>query len=187
MLGMAITGHTKSDPAELAPDNSAPAAHRIAVEHTFETAHRLPHMEGKCVSLHGHSWRVIVSVIASHLTNDCTVVEFGALKAVVRHWIDDYLDHSTMLGVGDPLVEPLVAAGCKVFRFGAEDAAITKEAETLATDLAWPTVEAVAVLLWRMSTSILAALPTATGARVGSVMVRETDSNTAVYDRRENS
>jgi hypothetical protein len=55
------------------------------------------------------------------------------------------------------------------------------DAELLAADLAWPTVEAVAVLLRRVSQGVLAALPCAPDARVGRVFVRETHLNTATY------
>ncbi|WP_110335299.1 6-pyruvoyl trahydropterin synthase family protein [Prauserella flavalba] len=179
MLGTATTGHATTNPADLVMDDRVPTAHQITVEHSFETAHRLPHLGGKCTSLHGHSWRVAVSVIAPRLSDEATVVEFSALKAGIRHWIDTHLDHGTMLGVQDALVEPLAAAECKVFRFGTGHACLAGEAEALAADLMWPTVEAVAVLVRRMSQVVLAGLPCAAGARVGRVFVRETDLNSA--------
>lgn len=181
MLGTATTNHATASSADLVRDDRVPTAYQITIEHSFETAHRLPHLGGKCISLHGHSWRVAVPVIAPSLSDDVTVVEFSALKAGIRQWIDTHLDHGTMLGVHDPLVDPLVAAGCKVFRFGIGPTATLEEAQALATDLAWPTVEAVAVLLRRMSQIVLTALPCAAGARVGQVLVRETQLNTATY------
>lgn len=181
MLGTETTDHATARPAALVTDDPALTAHQITIEHTFETAHRLPHLGGKCTILHGHSWRVAVSVITPALSDDVTVVEFGALKAGVRQWIDNYLDHGTMLGVHDPLAVHLYSAKCKVFRFGADDHQTVSDAELLAADLAWPTVEAVAVLLRRVSQAVLAALPCAPGARVGRVFVRETHLNTATY------
>ena len=134
MLGTATTGHYTADMAGLTPDNDPSVAHPISIEHTFETTHRLPQLSGKCVSLHEHSWRFAVCVTAPGMAGDGTVLEFGALKTGVRQWIDTYLDHGTMLGAHDPLI----AAGCKIFRFGADRAAPSEEAETLATDLAGP-------------------------------------------------
>jgi hypothetical protein len=32
--------------------------HKITVQHSFESGHRLPHLGGKYVSLHGRSWSV---------------------------------------------------------------------------------------------------------------------------------
>lgn len=181
MHGTATNDHAGAHPANLVTDDPAPTAHQVTIEHTFETAHRLPHLGGKCTSLHGHSWRVAVPVIAPVLSSDVTVVEFGVLKAGVRQWIDTYLDHGTMLGVRDPLAVPLYSARCKVFRFGADDHQAVDDAELLAADLAWPTVEAVAVLLRRVSQGVLAALPCVPDARVGRVFVRETHLNTATY------
>lgn len=138
MLDTATTGHYTADMAGLAPDSDPSAAHPISIEHTFETAHRLAHLSGKCASLHEHSWRFAVCVPAPGMAGDGTVLEFGALKTGIRQWIDTYLDHGTMLGAHDPLIDPLIEAGCKVFRFEADRAAPSEEAETLATDLVWP-------------------------------------------------
>ena len=183
MLGARNTSHAVDEVAS----SSAPATHRITVRHMFETAHRLPHLGGKCTSLHGHSWRVAVPVLATSLeSTDLTIVEFGAFKAGIRRWIDTHLDHGTMLGAQDPLVDPLVAAGCKVFRFGNDRVDVT-EAEVVAASLAWPTVEAVAVVLWRISQIVLTGLPHASGARVGRVHVRETQVNSADYGPADNS
>ncbi|WNV90250.1 6-carboxytetrahydropterin synthase [Umezawaea sp. Da 62-37] len=154
--------------------------HKITVEHSFESGHRLPHLGGKCVSLHGHSWSVSVTVSALALSPEVTVVEFGALKFGLRRWIDEHLDHATMLGARDRLIEPLIAEGSRVFCFGVERPA--DDAERFAQGLPWPTVEAVAVLLGRVAESALVGLPSADGARVERVMVRETRTNTAVYE-----
>ncbi|PFG50202.1 6-pyruvoyltetrahydropterin/6-carboxytetrahydropterin synthase [Amycolatopsis sulphurea] len=181
MRGTATTDHTIARLANLLPGDLARTAHQVTIEHTFETAHRLPHLGGKCTSLHGHSWQVVVPVIAPTLSDDVTVVEFGVLKAGIREWIDTYLDHGTMLGVRDPLAVSLYAERCKVFRFGADDDQAVDGTELLAADLGWPTVEAVAVLLRRVSQAVLAALPCAPDVRVGGVFVRETHLNTATF------
>jgi 6-pyruvoyltetrahydropterin/6-carboxytetrahydropterin synthase len=149
--------------------------HRVTVRHNFETAHRLPHLGGKCRNLHGHSWWADVTV-SGPKRPDGTVVEFGALKASLRGWIDAHLDHGAMLGAGDPLVDALTADGTKLYRFGAQSAS---GPERLAYDLHWPTVESVALLLARVTTSLTA--PTAPGLTVARVQVRETHVNAAEY------
>lgn len=148
----------------------------ITVEHTFETGHRLPHLEGKCTSLHGHSWKVAVTVTAPDVP-DCTVVEFSTLKRSLRDWIDTHLDHGLMLGATDPLV-PVLARYGKVFRFGAQD---PTDAERYATGLAWPTVEHVAALLARVASGQLLGCTRAPGANVSRVCVRETSVNSAEW------
>jgi 6-pyruvoyltetrahydropterin/6-carboxytetrahydropterin synthase len=142
--------------------------HVIVVRHNFETAHRLPHLGGKCQNLHGHSWWAEVDLVGP-MTDDGTVVEFSRVKAAIRGWIDGQLDHGAMLGRGDPLCHLLRDAGSKVFVFG--------EAK-LAQDLVWPTVENVAVLITRAATLVLPSTP---GLRVTRVRVTETHVNAAEY------
>ena len=151
--------------------------HAIAIRHNFETAHRLPCLGGKCANLHGHSWWANITV-AGPVLDEGILVEYGALKARVRGWIDARLDHGTMLGSDDPLLEALLAAGCKVYRFGAADA---DDDEKHAHDLAWPTVENVAVMLARATAAVLDDVPHASGCRVSSVVVTETAVNEASF------
>jgi 6-pyruvoyltetrahydropterin/6-carboxytetrahydropterin synthase len=145
----------------------------ITVRHNFETAHRLPHLSGKCSSLHGHSWWAEVTVQAPGLSSDHTVIEFGAFKAAMRQWIDTHLDHGTMLGADDPLVRPLTddPHGCKVFVFGLD----WPRAD-------WPTVEAVAALIAGQAWGWLASIhDQAPQAMVSRVRVTETHVNTAEW------
>lgn len=137
----------------------------VTVRHNFETAHRLPHLGGKCTSLHGHSWWCEITVTGPDRA-DGTVCEFGQLKHALRGWVDDRLDHGVMLGAGDPLVDALTAdEGTKLFLFGRDNA----------TDDAWPTVEAVARLLHAVTTDLTADHD----VRVTRVLVRETHVNQA--------
>ena len=134
----------------------------VTVRHNFEAAHRLPHLPGKCVSLHGHSWWVAITVSAPDVDAEGLVVEFGAFKNAVRGWIDANLDHGTLLGPNDPLVAPLRAAGCKVHLVAG-----------------WPTVERVAALLGRVASDLVDVIHHAPGARVSAVDLQETHVNRA--------
>ncbi|EFV14222.2 6-pyruvoyl trahydropterin synthase family protein [Segniliparus rugosus] len=140
----------------------------ITVRHNFETAHRLPLVGGKCVNLHGHSWWADVTV-AGELDERGIVLDFGALKAELRAWIDERLDHGAMLGRADSLVPALLEEGVKLFRFGLDEPS---------AGLEWPTVENVAELLARVAQACLAGLG-ATGAAVARVRVSETHVNAA--------
>lgn len=150
----------------------------VHVRHNFETAHRLPHLGGKCQNLHGHSWWVDITIEAPELAPDGTVVEFGDLKSKLRAWMDHHLDHGVMLGFADPLVPVLTTEG-KVFVFGRADPKL--EDETFAADLKWPTVENVAVLLARVATILLGELIRAVDAEVTAVKVHETHVNAASW------
>jgi 6-pyruvoyltetrahydropterin/6-carboxytetrahydropterin synthase len=143
----------------------------VTVRHNFETAHRLPHLGGKCANLHGHSWWADVTIEGPPRV-DGIVVDFGTLKRELRQWIDHYLDHGTALGGNDPLVPALVEQRCKLFLFG----------ESPGTgDLLWPTVENMAELLRRVTESLLDHLNGTVEfpLRVARVKVTETATNAA--------
>jgi 6-pyruvoyltetrahydropterin/6-carboxytetrahydropterin synthase len=144
----------------------------VTIRHNFETAHRLPHIGGKCQNLHGHSWWVDVTV-SGDASPRGIVVEFGDLKKHLRQWIDGHLDHGAMLGRDDELVAALKAAESKVFVFGVSEPSF---------GLDWPTVENVAELLARVADEGLRAggWP---GVRVSRVTVRETHVNAAEVSR----
>ncbi len=154
-------------------------SYSVVVRHGFETAHRLPHLGGGCASIHGHSWQAAVTATAPSLNCDGTVVEFRAFKKALRSWIDACLDNGAMLGAADPLLPAFTADGSKTFRFGAGENAT--EAETLARDQPWPTVEAVALVIARAACRTLQAIPRADGSLVSEVVIAETTSNTAIW------
>lgn len=121
----------------------------IAVEHTFEAAHRLPFLGGKCTNVHGHTWRVKAHLQAYKLEGGVDEngisIDFSSAKKVIRQWIDMYLDHGMMIGEDDGLIDDLWNDQCKLFVFGETD----KYTETDLGDgyyrpKPWPTVESVA-------------------------------------------
>ncbi|MBC9731151.1 6-carboxytetrahydropterin synthase [Streptomyces sp. TRM68367] len=136
----------------------------VTVRHNFETAHRLPHLPGKCVSLHGHSWWTEVTVEAADLDPSGLVVEFGPFKRELRGWIDANLDHGVMLCPDDPLVPVLRANACKVYEVDG-----------------CPTVENVAALIAATAAEALDRLVRAPGAYVSRVHVQETHVNAATW------
>ncbi|MFH1189014.1 MAG: 6-carboxytetrahydropterin synthase QueD [bacterium] len=60
----------------------------------FEAAHRLPNYNGKCEALHGHSYRLEVTVSGKLDTKSGMIVDFGILKKIVKENVVDVLDHS---------------------------------------------------------------------------------------------
>jgi 6-pyruvoyltetrahydropterin/6-carboxytetrahydropterin synthase len=58
----------------------------------FEAAHNLRNYQGKCNRLHGHNWKVEVTVRGNKLDNIGMVIDFTVLKAEVKNIIDR-LDH----------------------------------------------------------------------------------------------
>ena len=65
---------------------------RVTRSFTFEAAHRLPWHPGKCRGLHGHSYRLEVTV-AGPLDANGVVVDFDQLASVVRCEVIERFDH----------------------------------------------------------------------------------------------
>jgi len=66
--------------------------YQINIETHFSSAHRLRHYNGECERLHGHNWKVQISV-ASEVLNDLgMVMDFKDLKSNVKPLIEK-LDH----------------------------------------------------------------------------------------------
>lgn len=82
---------------------------KITKVFTFDAAHRLQNHDGKCANLHGHTYRVEVTVEGPILDEPGSpafgmVLDFSDLKVWWVEEIEDYLDHSTILQQDDPLV-----------------------------------------------------------------------------------
>lgn len=72
----------------------------VTKEFTFEAAHQLPGHKSKCANLHGHSYRVVVTIYGDikdfpGTTDDGMVIDFADLKEIVKPIIDE-MDHSIL-------------------------------------------------------------------------------------------
>ena len=66
---------------------------RVRRRFEFEAAHQLPHHPGKCRRLHGHSYRLLVTVDRPVDGLTGLALDFGDLKRVVQERVVDVLDH----------------------------------------------------------------------------------------------
>jgi 6-pyruvoyltetrahydropterin/6-carboxytetrahydropterin synthase len=79
---------------------------RITKEFNFEMAHALYGYDGPCKNIHGHSYKLSVTVKGQPI-KDAThvkcgmVMDFNELKAIVKPIID-MLDHATILNAQSP-------------------------------------------------------------------------------------
>ena len=64
----------------------------VTKEFTFDAAHYLPNYYGKCENLHGHTYRLQVTVEGPVLSNGM-VVDFVLLKHIVKERILNNVDH----------------------------------------------------------------------------------------------
>jgi 6-pyruvoyltetrahydropterin/6-carboxytetrahydropterin synthase len=97
------------------PDEEAVEVHEVKKSFHFEAAHRLPHHGGKCARLHGHSYRMTVTLRGTELAcgtgpssgmlQDHADVS-TALMPIIQSNLDHYyLNEST--GLENPTVELL--------------------------------------------------------------------------------
>ncbi len=66
---------------------------RVKVAFDFEAAHRLPNHPGKCRELHGHSYRLLVTVDRPVAPASGIAIDFSDLKQIVNREIVERLDH----------------------------------------------------------------------------------------------
>ncbi|HVE95368.1 MAG TPA: 6-carboxytetrahydropterin synthase QueD [Acidimicrobiales bacterium] len=66
---------------------------RVTKSFGFEAAHKLDWHQGACRNLHGHSYRLEVSV-EGDLDGNGIVVDFSDLSAIVRREVIDRFDHT---------------------------------------------------------------------------------------------
>lgn len=83
---------------------------RITKQFTFETGHALYGYDGKCKNVHGHSYKLSVTVIGTPITDTDNVkygmvIDFGDLKKIVKQHIVDVFDHATVFNKNTPHVE----------------------------------------------------------------------------------
>lgn len=75
---------------------------RVTKQFSFEMAHTLDGYDGACREIHGHSYRLFVTVrgvpCADEGSPKCgMVVDFGVLKLIVNRLVVDRLDHSLVI------------------------------------------------------------------------------------------
>ena len=65
----------------------------VTKEFTFDAAHNLVSYHGKCEKLHGHTYKVHITMVGEP-DGEGMVVDFLELKAIARSKAIDLLDHS---------------------------------------------------------------------------------------------
>ena len=82
----------------------------ITKQFSFETGHALYGYDGKCRNVHGHSYKLSVTVIGTPISQSDNVkfgmvIDFGDLKKIVKTEIVDVFDHATVFNKNTPHVE----------------------------------------------------------------------------------
>jgi len=83
---------------------------RITKQFSFETGHALYGYDGKCKNVHGHSYKLSVTVIGKPIADNTNVkfgmvIDFSDLKKIVKEEIVNVFDHATVFNKNTPHVE----------------------------------------------------------------------------------
>ena len=83
---------------------------RITKLFTFETGHALYGYDGKCRNVHGHSYKLHVTVIGKPISDSNhvkygMVIDFSDLKEIVKKEIVSVFDHATVFNKNSPHIE----------------------------------------------------------------------------------
>ena len=95
---------------------------RLTKDFHFEAGHALYRHDRKCQYLHGHSYKLSVTVIGQPSQDKSTpqlgmVMDFGDLKRIVKKKVIDLFDHTMILNIDSPhkkLAEYLENQGHKI-------------------------------------------------------------------------
>ena len=93
---------------------------RITKEFKFEMAHALFGYDGLCKNIHGHSYRLWVTIKGNILkevnhTKDGMVLDFSILKNIVKPELINKYDHSLVLNANSPHADINLSAFEKVY------------------------------------------------------------------------
>jgi len=83
---------------------------RITKVFSFEAGHAIYGYDGKCKNIHGHSYKLFVTVIGTPIADTShakhgMVIDFSDLKKIVSKDIVDVFDHATVFNKNTPHLE----------------------------------------------------------------------------------
>lgn len=141
---------------------------RVTKKFTFEMAHALFNYDGNCRYIHGHSYKLYVTVLGvvkddASSPKDGMVFDFSVLNEIVNKNIIDVYDHTLVLNENDSSKKSLAEPDQRTILFPVQ-----------------PTCEN---LLLHFKNQILAVLPN--DLSLGNVKLYETEGSYAEWDIRD--
>ena len=99
---------------------------RITKEFKFEAGHALFGHDGLCKNVHGHSYKLSVTLIGRPIEDTSSVkfgmvMDFSDLKTIVNELVIKPFDHATILNINSPHIElanSMEQLGHKIVRVG---------------------------------------------------------------------
>jgi len=74
--------------------------YRIEKRFTLPIGHRLSKHKGRCFSIHGHNFTILVGIKTEKLNENDMIIDFSELKSIVGNSLDE-LDHCLLLNQTD--------------------------------------------------------------------------------------
>ncbi|MFC0211118.1 6-carboxytetrahydropterin synthase QueD [Paenibacillus chartarius] len=118
----------------------------VSKEFTFDSAHHLHCYEGKCKSLHGHTYKLQV-VMSGKVDARGLTIDFGDIKRIAKERVIDVLDHRYLNEVLPPM--NTTAENMVVWMYEQLQAGLVEEG-------LYPAVRLEEVKLWETPTSYAA-------------------------------
>jgi 6-pyruvoyltetrahydropterin/6-carboxytetrahydropterin synthase len=110
--------------------------YELKVVTRFAAAHRLTMVGAKCENMHGHNWKIEVTLVGRQLDDAGVLMDFGEIKARLREVIDrvdhQFLNELDMFQGRQPSSERIAA-----FIAGELQKAITTPAVRVSRVSAW--------------------------------------------------
>lgn len=109
---------------------------------TFDSAHKLEDYDGECKNLHGHTYKLEIT-IRGEIDHRGIVIDFNELKEIVKEKVIDVLDHKYLNEIFDfnPTCENIL-----IWIFNEIDNAIKKDKCWLKKVVLWETPTSYATL-----------------------------------------
>ena len=94
MYGFRIVDNLQKIDQDIRRDQLKYHSKRVLVskEFTFDAAHHLHAYDGKCMNLHGHTYKVVFG-ISGFLDDRGLMIDFGDIKEIWKTEIEIFLDH----------------------------------------------------------------------------------------------
>ncbi|MEO0368049.1 MAG: 6-carboxytetrahydropterin synthase QueD [Pseudomonadota bacterium] len=119
---------------------------------SFCYGHRLLNHQGQCQHLHGHNAKAEIMIASEQLNELGMVMDFADIKAVIKSWIDNNLDHTMLLCRDDPMV-PVFEANNERFYLMDDNPTAENIAKLIYQQAQRNNLPVVSVTLWETDTS----------------------------------
>ena len=115
--------------------------YELTVQRTFSAAHHLRDYDGPCARMHGHNYRVEITVAGPQPLQNGMLLDFGELKALCDEVLDA-LDHRCLNDLPDFAEQNVTSENLAAHIY-----------QALAAKLTFPGIKMARVRLWEGDTS----------------------------------